>query len=571
MNHRPFSTYLLVACVLLGCASPGILHAQATGIRKTSFQEVTAQLDPGGSLYAYVSTERYFSGLSTNLAQFRQLTALVPDEPPGNRQNVEQLFDLITNLAKLSGIESLTGVGVSGLQISPKLFRTKMLAHHAAGEGNGFLWTLFGRSPHPWRTLDLLPEDTALAFHTDLDAAGLWQTLSKVLTQSGNPQAAQFVQAWPEEFEKKTTIPWVKLLESLDGELGLALTLDPARTIQAPAGNAEVELPQPGLLISVRVKNELLYEKLSKHLQRDPAARTTDPSGLKLCRLPIPALPQFGLEASLATAGGYFFVASSPSVVKAALATQKGTQPGLKSTPEFQTLAGFTPTNGNQFGFVSRRFGEMFGSLQQQTMGHALPPEVSTLLPRLFGHEPGVSLTVRAHTDIGWQSTTVGNKEPTDTVLLAPTVGFSAVGAGMLLPALAKAKAKSQSIQSVSQLKQIALAARIYANDHGDRLPPANTWCDAMKDLIDNDKILKSPNDPSPGRCSYAYNSKVAGKRVEEVPPDTVMFFQTAGGWNQTGGRELLAPSPGPHVIAFADGSVQQITPDRLKSLRWEP
>ena len=47
-----------------------------------------------------------------------------------------------------------------------------------------------------------------------------------------------------------------------------------------------------------------------------------------------------------------------------------------------------------------------------------------------------------------------------------------AIIAGMALPALAKAKSKAQSISCVNNLKQLGLAARIYANDHNDVYPP---------------------------------------------------------------------------------------------------
>merc|ERR1711991_641112 len=43
--------------------------------------------------------------------------------------------------------------------------------------------------------------------------------------------------------------------------------------------------------------------------------------------------------------------------------------------------------------------------------------------------------------------------------------------AGMLLPALAKAKAKAQKIKCVNNLKNIGLAFRIFATDNGDLYP----------------------------------------------------------------------------------------------------
>ncbi len=112
---------------------------------------------------------------------------------------------------------------------------------------------------------------------------------------------------------------------------------------------------------------------------------------------------------------------------------------------------------------------------------------------------------------------------------------IAAILAGMLLPSLAKSKAKAQRINSVSSLKQIGLAARMFANDNGERFPVS--FEEMMKEL-NSDQVLVDRE--SGQRFIYVG----AGKRVDEP-------------------RAIIAYSPvdnNGRAVAFADGSVQQMT-----------
>lgn len=149
------------------------------------------------------------------------------------------------------------------------------------------------------------------------------------------------------------------------------------------------------------------------------------------------------------------------------------------------------------------------------------------------------------------------------------------VMAGLLLPALAKAKSRGTSINCVSNLKQLALGARMYAGDNKDTFPVASTWCDTLKTElgVPNAARLFVCNS-APGQSSgYAMNKAVAGKKTDDVAGSTVLFFEADAGWNASGGLALAIKRPrhGFVNVAFADGHVEQLPMSRLPSLRWEP
>jgi type II secretory pathway pseudopilin PulG len=148
--------------------------------------------------------------------------------------------------------------------------------------------------------------------------------------------------------------------------------------------------------------------------------------------------------------------------------------------------------------------------------------------------------------------------------------------AAMLLPALAKAKQRATTISCMNNVKQLNRALIMYASDNKDQLPSGNKWGDAIQQYVGaNANVFLCARDKASDRSHYAFNARLSGMSTKDVttPAATVLVFETEGGWNLSGGKELLLSKPrhGTYVVGFVDGHAEAVRAENLKKLRWDP
>lgn len=111
----------------------------------------------------------------------------------------------------------------------------------------------------------------------------------------------------------------------------------------------------------------------------------------------------------------------------------------------------------------------------------------------------------------------------------------------------------------VSNLRELALAAAMYAMDWDGKLPDADKWVSQLTKYLADAHVLKCPSAPDL-ECGYAMNAALSGVVLEKLqsPAETVLFFDShLGTMNAAGGRDAVC-APGRHgggnCYAFADG-----------------
>lgn len=126
-----------------------------------------------------------------------------------------------------------------------------------------------------------------------------------------------------------------------------------------------------------------------------------------------------------------------------------------------------------------------------------------------------------------------------------------------------------------TNVKGLGTVFQVYANDFDGNLPTADSWCDLLVEHCDVSPksfiCIESRHKFKIGESAYALNENAAGLKLENIPGDMVLMFESKPGWNQVGGPELLSTEnhdgEGCYIL-FCDGHAEFVRD--LPNLKWK-
>lgn len=240
---------------------------------------------------------------------------------------------------------------------------------------------------------------------------------------------------------------------------------------------------------------------------------------------PVPVVPAWGFI------DGRWVFGLSPQAVAVALnqvdpATRKSS---VVDRPDYKAASAALQKNANGFGFCDMQYLQRqlyplanglglaalsLGAKHGAELNLAVLPPVAASVAKATNY-----IGTAAIDDEGITYLAVG-----DTAPLQVAIASAALGASVALPSFARAREVAKETVSMTNLKQIGMAAMMYANDHDEHLP--KSFDELIEGGLITAAVLQAPNDPDVGDASYVlvpFTQKLSQIRS---PMTTVLAFE---------------------------------------------
>jgi hypothetical protein len=277
---------------------------------------------------------------------------------------------------------------------------------------------------------------------------------------------------FPAKFKAATGLSLDDVLGTLGGGYGVIFTLDESKQVTLPIPTSPMQIPDPGLAIFLKVKNDAIFDRVAQLTKGNPIMGQGEVAGVKtvFASLPIP-LP-ISLKPTLGRSGDYLILASSDTLFQEIVAVQTGKKSGYKSTAEFKKLSQGVPGDGNNFSLISEKLGKSVSQAMQAALKAqpgALGSQAKVLQDMMATNYGAIGYSVGANTPEGWLGVGNGNRSMGSAAVVLPAVAVVGVLAAVAIPNFVRARTVSQENSCINNLRMIDGAKGQWALEHHKR------------------------------------------------------------------------------------------------------
>ena len=478
--------------------------------------------------------------------------------------NREKLFDMLSLIAGMEG-----GAGEEVFAAIEAVIRelglnnVKSLTERVGFDGPDIVGNCLLEMPQPrtglfanFETINLSMFDmadpgaiSATAFNCDI--AGMYDTVMEAAkTVLGNDfiEVEQGIAAIESELNFKIR---QGLLESLSGPM----------LFYVLPGGATMQSPQGGFVMIAGLKDAKLWEEsltaigkfVSEKSEGMVQVNSQVQDGRTVHTWTAMPLAMAQIMPSWTIMGDRVIIGSNPAMLTSAVAQINSGTKSIRNTDGFRKVTAKLPGNllSFKYGDSKAQFTQLTTAVQQfWPMATMFASNAGLKLPFVLPQLSHIAQDMGPSCQYSWFDAQ-GLRSHYRGAGIEPSLGAvagGAVGAGILMPALARARQQGKNAVSMSNLKQLGLAVIIYADEHDGKLPDN---FEQAKEFYNDSKILESPLKPKGfAGPSYIY---VSGHSMKaESPYKQIVIYENPGYCQDT------------INALFLDGHVQKMQQDRF-------
>ena len=445
----------------------------------TSFADVTSRLDPGGSMFGYLSTSQWLQQMSDQLQVVESFVRSLSETPDGEL-SVTTFFDGADRLLKRSGMQEVTGVGYSAFALAGGLHRSKTFLHRAP-DAVGYVWSFIPAGVNELPGLKLLPPQTVYAAYAKLDLFKIWSIIASEIETSGGDEAKTALGELMTEVHKTFGVDLDQFLEGITDGAGFIVTSDPNHKVSLK--RIDGTEPAPGKIregglaptyslsrfdfaLIVGTLDSTLYNTIVTRHELNNDYHVKDEGSLRMLVMEPVAESLSGWHWTLGFDGEHLMFGTGEHILKQVAAAKSGA--GLKDDEKFAALAGVASTKGNVFTYTGAGFERLRDDLctHLNAIGES---EGATMIKASLGvfHAGGSSFGVLRGLKDGWLWTKAGTAEPATELLKLGIIKPFRMIAEIVVPNFKRGRAAAQTKSCIRNQEAIDAAKRKWAEAGG--------------------------------------------------------------------------------------------------------
>jgi len=450
--------------------------------------------------------------------------------------NREKVFGILSTIARMEGGEEEFGAVEAAIR-ELGLNNVKSFTERVGFDGPDIVGNCFLEMPQPrtgllanLKTINLSMFDMAdpgaiSATAVNCDIAGIYDTVMKTARNvigDDFSEVEQGIAAVEAELNFKIR---QGLLESLSG---------PMLFYVMPSG-ATVQSPQGGFVIIAKLKDAKLWEESLTALGKFAAEKSKGmvqvssqvQDGRTVNTWAVMPLAMAQVMPTWTVIGDKVVIGSNPALLTSAVDQINSGTKSIRSTDGFGKVTAKLPDNllSFKYGDSKLQFTQLTTVIQQfWPMATMFASNAGLKLPFVLPQLSHIAQDMGPSCQYCWFDAQ-GLRGHYHGAGIEPSLGAvagGAIGAGILMPALARAKQQARYVASMSNLKQLGLAVIMYADEHDGKLPDN---IEQAKEFYNDSKILESPLKPKGfAGPSYIY---VSGHSMKaESPARQIVIYE---------------------------------------------